>query len=401
MSTLERRSVGWPTRGHHYLRNEIENLSALLADSDRPLSQASEVKAFEDAFSTYTASPHAFALMSCAHALDLAATLINIQPGDEVVLPAHTYCATALAFARRGANLVWADISLDSLTIDADSAIGLITPRTKAVVIVHLYGRMAPATNQLVSFCKERGIFTVEDCAQALGAKSNEQSVGTFGDIGCFSFHSQKNLTTLGEGGMIVTSTDDFADKILGMRLNGHRPFTQQEKYWLPAMVNVDQDIEGEWPLKSTLSEAQGLVGRLVLERLDSMIAERRSRAHYLKDTWSEISEFSFQSGFGTEEHSHHLMPVRIQSSNFTRNDLIEMLYTDYGIRAIAQYRPLNQYDLFVKAGFGQASSTENSALYYDQMVSFPFSLTQEFSDLVYIASSTKECVTRLVGRQS
>ena len=114
-----------------------------------------------------------------------------------VIIPAHTYCASALAFTRRGAIIRWADIRIDTLTVSIESIKSLVNEKTKAIVVVHLYGLMCPDINKIVEYAKNEKLYVVEDCAQSLGAKLNDKHCGTFGDIACYSFHAQKNLTTL------------------------------------------------------------------------------------------------------------------------------------------------------------------------------------------------------------
>ena len=274
--------IDWPHRGHAYSKEEINAVVEIMSNPKIQLTQGSCVLKFEEDFMNYLGSKNAFSLMSAAHGLDIAANLIEIQKGDEVIIPAHTYCATALAFARRGAIIKWADICPDSLTVTLESISKLITPQTKAVAVVHLYGLMCPDILEISDFLKSKNIFLIEDCAQSLGANFKGKHCGTIGDIGIFSFHSQKNLTTLGEGGMIVVKNQDLAKHVKGLRLNGHAPFVNKDEYWLPAMTNVDEDIPGIWPIKSSMNEAQGAIGSLIIKRMDSLTEKRRSLSNFL-----------------------------------------------------------------------------------------------------------------------
>ena len=298
--------IDWPARGHDYTQSEINSVSELLVKKNTPLTQGEQVTKFEKKFAEYIGVSKAFSLMSAAHALDIAAMLIDIRPGDEIIIPAHTYCASALAFARKGAIIKWADVRHDTFTVSIESIRTLVTEKTKAIVVVHLYGLICPEINEIVSLANKEKIYVIEDCAQSLGAKLNNKHCGTFGDIACYSFHAQKNLTTLGEGGMIIVADQEQAKKVNGLRINGHAPFKDKKEYWLPAMVNVDQDIEGIWPMKSTMNEAQAVIGELVLKRLDKLTEERRERGLRIRHELQRFTELKFQEIHSDQSHSHH-----------------------------------------------------------------------------------------------
>ena len=387
--------LDWPARGHEFTEEEIQAVATVMRSKNSALTQGSYVAKFEKDFATYLNSPNAFSLMSAAHGLDIAAMLIDIKPGDEVIIPAHTYCASALAFARRGANIKWADIDPATFTISLDSAKSLITEKTKAIVVVHLYGLISPAILEFVKLANDKKIYLIEDCAQSLGAKFNGKHCGTFGDIGCYSFHSQKNLTTLGEGGMITVANTEMANKVTGLRLNGHAPFQNKTEYWLPAMVNVDEDMSDVWPIKSTMNEPQAAVGTLLVKRMDELTSRRRKRGMQIRESLKDIIEIEFQSVYQDEAHSHHLLPARCKSIKWKRDDLIRILFNEYGIKAIIQFYPLYRYDLFKKKGLSNANVPETDR-FFDNMISFPFSLVIEDDEFQYLIESVKSAVQKL-----
>lgn len=387
--------IDWPSRGHSYSEEEVQAVMEVMRSQGDELTQGHRVRQFEYEFGKYIGVNNCFALMSCAHALDISAMLLNISAGDEVVMPSHTYCATALAFARRGAKIIWADIDPNSLTVSIDTIKNCCTSRTKAIVIVHLYGLMCPDTEQITQFCLDKKIFLIEDCAQALGAKSDSGSVGSFGDIACFSFHAQKNISTLGEGGMIAVKNKNLAAKVPGLRLNGHSPFKDKIKFWLPAMTNVQEDIEGIWPFKSTMSECQAAVGISLLRRLDSLTAARRRRGMRFRSYFSSYKELIFQEIRSEYGHSHHLLPARFNSPNSNRDQLIELLSEKYKIKCIVQYYPLNRYELFSKRGY-EGGQTKNTDAFFDSMISFPFSLEIPEKDFEYMLIAVESALNEL-----
>ena len=387
--------INWPNRGHEYSKDEIDLVSKIMSNPVDPLTQGNYVARFENDFKNYLGSNNAFSLMSAAHGLDISANLIEIKEGDEVIIPAHTYCATALAFARKGAVIKWADICPKSLTVSLDSISKLITKKTKAIVVVHLYGLICPEILEIVDLAGQNNIFLIEDCAQSLGAKLNGKHCGTFGDIGCFSFHSQKNLTTLGEGGMMVVKKSDMAKHVKGLRLNGHAPFNSHEEYWLPAMSNVDEDIVDVWPIKSSMNEVQGALGSSLIKRMDELTTSRRLLSNKIRQGLINCKELVFQEFNKEESHSHHLLPARCISEKWNRDDLIKLLFNKYKIKCVIQYYPLNRYDLFLKRGYGSAD-VPNTDEFYDNMISLPFSITLSENDSNYLIDSIINSINTL-----
>jgi dTDP-4-amino-4,6-dideoxygalactose transaminase len=387
--------IDWPSRGHKFTEAEISAVADVMRNHSTALTQGPKVQNFEKKFADYIGADRAFALMSAAHGLDITAMLMEVGPEDEVIIPAHTYCASALAYARRGAQIKWADIDPKSFTASADSIRKLIGPKTKAIVIVHLYGLISPEIDEIVQLAKDSGIYLIEDCAQSLGAKWNGKHCGTFGDMGCYSFHSQKNLTTLGEGGMITVKNPALYDKVTGLRINGHAPFTNKPEYWLPAMVNVDEDIAGIWPFKSTMNEPQAAVGSLIIERMDELTEQRRERGLKIREALSDVKELEFQEIHNREAHSHHLLPARCTSSRWHRDDLIRLLYNNYGVKSIIQFYPLYRYDLFKKTGYENADVPETDS-FFDNMISFPFSLVTSEEDFDYMIEAIRSAIQEL-----
>ena len=192
--------IKWSGRSHNYNPKEIEYLKRVIKFSD-PLTGGKELKTFEGSLRNYLKVDNVFATTSAASALEIISLLLNLKKKDEIIIPAHTYCASAISFARNGAKIIWADIDFKTRVVSEDDILKKINKNTKAIVIVHLYG----FAFDVVKFKKrlKKKILIIEDCAQAFGAEIKSKKVGTLGDFSCFSFHAQKNITTLGEGGAI------------------------------------------------------------------------------------------------------------------------------------------------------------------------------------------------------
>ena len=386
--------IDWPNRGHEYSQEDLEIVEKIIYDNNTSLSKGKYVQMFEDKFSKLVGY-ESFTTMSGAHALDLAAILIDTNVNDEIIIPAHTYCATALAFVRNNAKIKWADIDKDSLTVSLDSIKKLVTNKTKAIVIVHLYGLICPEIEDIINFAKDRGIIIIEDCAQSLGAFVDNKSCGSFGDISCFSFHSQKNITTFGEGGMISVKNKDYSKIITNYRHNGHQPFENQENYWLPAMTDVKLLKGNYFPFKSTISEIQGALGYSLLDKLDSFTERRRALSNKIRSSLDHLTELSFQKFSIKESHSHHLLPVKVEASGWNRDDLISKLFNNYRIKCVIQYYPLNRYDLFKKLNF-ETTDLTNTDIFYDNMLSIPFSITLSDQEVDFIIESIIKSIQEL-----
>lgn len=386
----------WSGRGINYTDQEIAAVVDVMKHAD-PLTQGVYQEQFENVFSEYHGGRFTFATSSGAAALELAALLLCLQPGDEVVIPAHTYAASAIPFARHCAKIIWADIDPDFLVVTAKTLERCISPRTKAVVVVHLYGVNAPMED-IMDLSERHNFMVIEDCAQSLGASCNGKKSGTHGHIACYSFHAQKNISTLGEGGVIAVALQEHAKIIPGLRHNGHRPFAEdREFYWIPAMINVDFDIDGVWPYNFSIGEAQCALGSALMLRLDELNARRYRNARWIIKNLSDYPELKFQKIPERSDHVYHLLCAKYNNAQAgsTRDDLIKMLAFSYGIQATVQYYPLYRYPLFIKAGMADAECP-NTDDFFDNMLSFPFYEWYGEKELTYLVSSVREVLQSL-----
>ncbi|MEO8498069.1 MAG: DegT/DnrJ/EryC1/StrS family aminotransferase, partial [Planctomycetota bacterium] len=181
------------------------------------------VSELESALAELSGAKHAIGCASGSDALLLALMAMNIGPGDEVIVPSFTFFATASAVDRLGAKIVFVDIDPTTFNLDPAKVAAAITPNTKAVIPVHLFGRAADMT-ELQRIADAAGIRVIEDAAQAIGAKHRDRGVGAWGDVGCFSFYPTKNLGGCGDGGMLTTSDDELAERLRLFAAHGMNP---------------------------------------------------------------------------------------------------------------------------------------------------------------------------------
>lgn len=217
-----------------------------------------EAESFEHEFAAYVGAEHAIGVGSGTEAIHLALKACDIGPGDEVITVAHTAVATVAAIELAGATPVFADIEDTYCTLDPDLLQGLITPRTRAIVPVHLYGQAADM-DSITEIARRNGVTVIEDCAQAHGAVYRGRPVGGMGALACFSFYPTKNLGAIGDGGMVTTGDPELARKVRLLREYG----------WSERYVS---QIPG-W--NSRLDELQAAVLRVKLQHLDADNAAR------------------------------------------------------------------------------------------------------------------------------
>ena len=271
---------------------EIRDAVARVLDSGRYV-LGREVAALEEEFAAYTGTTFGIGVGSGTEALHIALSACGVGSGDEVITVSHTAVATVAAIELCGAKPVFVDIERDYYTMDPERLSGAITPRTKAVIPVHLYGQPADIS-AIVAIAREAGIPVIEDCAQAHGAIYDGRRVGSWGDMACFSFYPTKNLGAMGDGGMIITSDPEREQRARLLREYG----------WASRYIS---DIRG-W--NSRLDEIQAAILRVKLKYLDAANALRMHVA-------SRYDEGLSKAGLvpprvrPNVEHVYHLYVIR------------------------------------------------------------------------------------------
>lgn len=247
--------------------------------------QGPKVAEFEKLFASFTGTPHAIAVTSCTTALQLAMVAVNVQPGDEVILPAFTWVATANVVEMQGAKPVFVDIDLKTFNIDPRKIEEAITPKTKAIIPVSLFG-ISATMREIMEIAKRHRLVVVEDDACATGAWYQGEHAGILADIACFSFHPRKAITT-GEGGMIITANDEVAEMIRSLRDHGASVSDLvrhhgSRSYLLPEFNRVGYNYR--------MTDLQGAVGVVQMGRLAWILEERARIARRYDEALSEFS---------------------------------------------------------------------------------------------------------------
>jgi len=346
--------VSYSFFGSIYDKDEEEAvLKAMKQDSQ---TMGPQVKLFQDEFAKKFEVKYAFATSNCTTAMHVATQAFGIGPGDEVIVTPNTFIATSLVIIKEGAKPVYVDIDPRTFNIDPAKIEEKITKKTKAIYVVHYGGQMCDM-NPIMEIARKYKLFVMEDCAHAHGAKYKGRPAGSIGDIGCFSFHSLKNMTTLGEGGMITTNSDEFAERIQRLRCMSitHWPpeqkvfefagFKMEKKdvgdYWIPSHFDVIDD-NGKWGNNYRMNEAQAAVGRAQLRKLDMLVAKRRENARYLNAGLQGIKGITPVYEDPNCFHCYHLYTLCVEEEELgaSRDEFMRVLYREEGVQGILHYQP-------------------------------------------------------------
>lgn len=277
------------------------------------LVQGPKVREFEESWSAFTGARHSIAVTSCTTALHLSLAALGFGPGDEAIVPAFTWIATANVVEHLGGKVVFCDIDLSTFNIDVASAAKAITPRTKAIIPVHLFG-LAADMNAVNALAQKHGLWVVEDAACGFGSRYHGQHVGTLGDTGCFSFHPRKAITT-GEGGMITTQSDELAAKLRRLRDHGAAMSDLQRHLGAKPYLLADHPDAG---YNQRMTDIQGALGAAQMLRAAEIIAERQRLAAVYDAAFAGLDWLRTPAHVAGLEHGYQSYPCLFQPEPIT-----------------------------------------------------------------------------------
>ncbi|HXY03356.1 MAG TPA: DegT/DnrJ/EryC1/StrS family aminotransferase [Terriglobales bacterium] len=269
----------WP----HYTESTIAAVAEILRSGRVNYWTGEEGERFEKEFAGYCGAKYGIAVANGSVALELALRSLGISPGDEVIVPSRTFIASATCVMVCGATPVFADVNLETQTLEIASVRKLISPRTKAIIAVHLAGWPC-AMDELVALAKQHSIFVIEDCAQAHGARYKGQCIGSIGDIGTFSFCQDKIISTGGEGGMVVTNNASLWERMWSYKDHG-RNFAMSKMRGGTGFRWIHDSFGSNF----RMTEMQSAIGRMQLHSLDEQLAIRRYYAWLLTQRFTQI----------------------------------------------------------------------------------------------------------------
>lgn len=326
-----------------------------------------KTRRFEELFAEYVRSSHAIAVSSCTAGLHLALVAGKIGPGDEVVTTPLTFCSTANVVVHQGATPILADVRPDTFNIDPDQIRKKITPRTKAIIPVHLAGQPCEM-DEIRAIAEEHGLLVIEDAAHATGAKYKDRIVGTISDVTVFSFYATKNLTT-GEGGMITTEDAGLAEKMRILRLHGI-----STDAWKRYSDRGSWYYEVLFPgYKYNMTDIQASLGIHQLAKQEKFLEVRQRYAEMYTDAFRDLPEIATPAVKNHVRHAWHLYIIRLDSEHLTidRGQFVEALRKK-NIGTSVHFIPLHLHPYYKERfGFNKGDFPVAETI-YDRIVSLP-----------------------------
>ena len=336
---------------------------------------------FENAFSHYIGTKYAMALPSCTSAIHLSLLSLGIGKGDEVIVPDLTWIATAAPITYVGATPVFADCDEKTWCISSDAFQECITPRTKAVIPVDLYGNM-PEMNAIRDIAHDHGIAIIEDAAEAIGSEYHGKRSGSFGDTGVFSFHGSKTMTT-GEGGMLVTDRRDLYDRCLTLRDHGRAP--GEKMFW-----------NAEVGYKYKMSSMQAALGLAQLERIDELVERKRQIFRYYQENLQSIEGITLNCEPSGTKNSYWMVTAIFDPEfGLSKEDIIQML-KEKGIDSRPFFYPLSSQPAYDSLASAHEARRRNGVAYRVSPfgVNLPCGMNMTRERVNYVCNAVKKVVS-------
>jgi len=362
-----------PVAGPWITQREIDYVADATANAWYANSSAYNLR-FEEAFAQYVGRRYAVSLPSCTSAIHLALLALGVGPGDEVVVPEITWIASAAPISYVGAKPVFADVEQDTWCLSADSLEASITPRTKAVIPVDLYGGM-PDMDAVLAVANRHRIAVIEDSAEAIGSEYKGRRAGAFGSVSVFSFHGSKTLTT-GEGGMLVTDDRSLLERVQVLRDHGRHP-------------GDHSFLNREVAYKYKMSGIQAALGLAQLERIDELVARKRSIFQRYKQRLEDLPGIELNFEPAHMKNSYWMVTAVFPESWGGKQSIIASLGRD-GIDSRPFFSPLSSLPAYADLTQSREAMTSHPVSYHlgPNGVNLPSALTLSDADVDQVSSA-------------
>lgn len=360
------------------------------------LTTGPKTRQFEAEFAAAVGAPHAVAVSSCTDGMLVALAALGIGPGDEVIVPTMTFAATANVVIHLGARPIFVDVAADTLNMDPAAVETAVTPRTKAIIPVHLYGHPCDM-EALQAIATKHGLRIIEDAAHAVGAQWRGRPVGSIGDVTAFSFYATKNLVT-GEGGMITTNNEALATNMRRWVLHGI-----DRDAWNRYAAGGSWYYEIVCPgFKCNMTDIQAALGLHQLRRLPAMQQRRREIVSLYNAGFGDAPALLLPAHRTGVEHAWHLYAIRLRLSRLTidRAAFINALQ-QAGIGASVHFIPLHRHPYY-RRQYGLAPEQFPVAdAAYERLISLPLYSRMRDSDVVRVVDAVQHIAHRYEGGSS
>ncbi len=399
--------VPCPLRGSVLASPEADALVELVT-SESTLSMGEHRGRFERQFAAMAGARHAVSVTSGTVAVQLAVEMLDLEPGDEVIATPQTYQATVQPLLDHRVRVRFCDVDPGSLTVDPASFEALITPRTKALLLVH-YGGCPADMDAIMRIARAHGVLVVEDCAHALGAGYRGRAPGGLADLGCFSFQNSKNITTLGEGGMITCDNEVWAHRLRRLRGNdydGHLSTSALPGEDEPLLLPWMKYSEGVYRdtvhrirrsgTNATMSEAAAAVGVVQLARLPELAALRRAIASRLDEVIDGYSFVTPQSAPAGSTHAYHLYTCFAETAEL-REEMVLALDRG-GVEIQLRYFPQHLLPEWRHRGHGPGECPVAERLWFSSLINLPCHPGLRLAQVDYLVDTLDRVLTDLNG---
>jgi len=352
---------------------------------------------FEEDFAAYCGTKFARCVSNGTAALFLSMVGLDIKPGDRVITTPLTWIATAAAPATLGAEVDFVDVDPVTYNLDPNQLAGKIAPNTRAIIPVHLYGQCCDM-DPILAIAGERGIAVVEDACHAVGGEYNGRKAGSMGTTGCFSFHEQKNMSTLGEGGMVVTDDPQVFERIALYRSHCTRVYGKSTKYCSLDETEVPMGKRFWWQdfddtgYNFRMTDIQAAVGIQQLKKLDEFNQRRVDNAAYITEGLKDVPGLTLPAVMPGCKHTFHLYPVRIdpQVYGMAKDDFVYAMLHERGVKVGTHYIPLHWTTAFQKRGYCRGQFPEADRI-GETVVTLPINPRQTREALDYLIESVRD----------
>ena len=360
---------------------ELEAVSAVIRSGWLTMGEVTQ--AFEKEYAQSTHSAHALAITNATAALHLACLALGIGPGDEVILPSLTFVASANAVGYTGAVPVFADIeSPDWLCLSPRAVEAAVTEKTKAIMVVH-YAGYACDMPTILQIARKHKLTVIEDAAHAVGASLNGKALGTWGDVGCFSFFGNKNLTTA-EGGMLVTDNPEIAEKVRVLRSHGMTTLTWDR--FKGHASTYDVVAQG---YNYRMDELRSALGREQLKRIPSGNARRAELVRLYRELLAhEVPALSLPFQEERCQSSHHIMPVLLPKGA-DKHAFMEGMKAQ-GIQTSWHYPPVHRFSIYQQAYASRPNPLPVTDEVSAREVTLPLYPTMSAEQVVWVVEAAK-----------
>lgn len=380
----------WPV----YEDDEIKAVEAVLRSGKVNYWTGSIARDFEKAYAEYVGVKHAVAVANGTVALDLAWIALGIGRGDEVVVTSSTFLASASSIVLAGATPVFADVDPDSHNITPDTIRAVLSPRTKAILCVHLAGWPCDMDG-ILALAQEHGLKVVEDCAQAHGARYHDRPVGSFGDIAAFSFCQDKIMSTGGEGGLVTCRDDALWSKMWSFKDHGKSYEAVYHRQHAPGFRWLHESFGTNW----RITEMQAAIGLAQLRKLDGWVARRRANMHALIEKISGLDALRIPQPSADIYHSAYRAYAFVKPEALKADwnrDRIMLEVSAAGVPCVSGSCPEVYLEkAFDNTGFRPAERLPVARALGETSLAFLVHPTLSPSDLHHVGDIVREVVTR------